>query len=117
MSFDCYRIRIQQEKSSFIPLAEFQETLGDAERISQAGIEQAEIEERILSWQEKVFSPCEVSRYKHTSNCHTPLEEKYHQDIMELYGRGDIHANNRIFTYTSADDYTAMDDVRRIMDA
>lgn len=68
-----------------------------------------EVEERTFSWQEKVFSPFEISYYQYSGNCHTALEEKYHKDIVELCQENT--PNNRLFTYTDVDDFTDMEEV------
>lgn len=68
-----------------------------------------EIEERTFSWQEKVFSPFEISYYQYSGNCHTALEEKYHKDIVKLCHENT--PNNRLFTYTNVDEFTDMEEV------
>ncbi|PSN49376.1 Meckel syndrome type 1 protein [Blattella germanica] len=76
------RVRLQHDKSSFIPLPQFQHNEGETSSTRHFNAESPDMEEKVFSWQEKVFSPFERSYYKYAGNCHTALEEKYHRDIM-----------------------------------
>ncbi|PNF41968.1 hypothetical protein B7P43_G14645 [Cryptotermes secundus] len=102
------RVRLQHDKSSFIPLPQFQQDEGDVQPTQDHNQEGLEVEERTFSWQEKVFSPFEISYYQYAGNCHTALEEKYHKDIVQLSQENT--PNNRLFTYTDVDDFTDMEE-------
>nr|CAD7257315.1 unnamed protein product [Timema shepardi] len=78
------------------------------EKCSVVSVAVSNVEEREFSWQEKVFSPFEVSYYKSPGNCHSSLDEKYHQDVTELYQTGT--STNRLFTYTDNDDFTSTEE-------
>nr|CAD7595066.1 unnamed protein product [Timema genevievae] len=80
------------------------------EKCSVESVPVSNVEEREFSWQEKVFSPFEVSYYKSPGNCHSSLDEKYHQDVTELYQTGT--STNRLFTYTDNDDFASTEEVR-----
>ncbi|XP_063244056.1 tectonic-like complex member MKS1 [Bacillus rossius redtenbacheri] len=88
------RVRLEKEKLSLV--AVHREASDEDGRVG--------VEEREFSWQEKVFSPSEVSYYKFAGNCHSPLEEKYHEDVARLWEAG--MPTNRLFTYTDVDKYT-----------
>lgn len=109
VTFFC-RVRLQHDKSTFIPLPQFQQDESHVQSTPHLSAERLlEIEERTFSWQEKVFSPFEVSYYQYAGNCHTALEERYHKDVIRL-GKENT-PNNRLFTYTDADDFTDMEEV------
>nr|CAD7431406.1 unnamed protein product [Timema monikensis] len=78
------------------------------EKCSVVSVAVSNVEEREFSWQEKVFSPFEVSYYKSPGNCHSSLDEKYHQDVTELYQTGT--STNRLFTYTDNDDFASTEE-------
>ncbi|XP_076750072.1 Meckel syndrome, type 1 [Xylocopa sonorina] len=59
-----------------------------------------EEEDRILNWQEKVFSPSEVSFYSEEGNCLTECQKFYHREIKEKNLEG-----SRLYTYTENDSY------------
>jgi Meckel syndrome type 1 protein len=88
---------------------QFQQDESDVQSMPHFGAEGLETEERTFSWQEKVFSPFEISYYQYAGNCHTALEERYHKEILELCQENT--PNNRLFTYTDADNFTEMEEV------
>ncbi|XP_067015831.2 tectonic-like complex member MKS1 isoform X2 [Anabrus simplex] len=104
------RVKLKREKSSSIPLPNFEPGGGGDDRAEDEGEDadddSEEIEERTFSWQEKVFSPFEMSYYIYPGNCHTPLEEMYHEKVTKLCEGG--KPANRLFTYTEADNYGEM---------
>ncbi|KAG7197981.1 hypothetical protein KM043_016210 [Ampulex compressa] len=63
-----------------------------------------EVEDRIFSWQEKVFSPFEINFYAEEKNCLTEYQEKYHRDIKDKNIQG-----SRLYTYTENDSYYSDD--------
>ncbi|XP_069683999.1 tectonic-like complex member MKS1 [Periplaneta americana] len=105
------RVRLQHDKSSFIPLPQFQQDESDIQSTPRPHNEGLEMEERTFSWQEKVFSPFEISYYRYAGNCHTALEEKYHKAVVELCREST--PNNRLFTYTDGDDFTDMEETNQ----
>ncbi|KAJ9589611.1 hypothetical protein L9F63_017196, partial [Diploptera punctata] len=105
------RVKLQHDKSSFIPVPQFQEDEGTVQFTPHFSAEGAEIEECLFSWQEKVFSPFEISYYRYSGNCHTALEEKYHRDIVELCREST--PNTRLFSYTDADEFTDMEETNQ----
>ncbi|XP_021913659.1 Meckel syndrome type 1 protein-like isoform X2 [Zootermopsis nevadensis] len=106
------RVRLQHDKSMLIPLPQFQQDESHVQstpHISTEGLQ--ETEEKTFSWQEKVFSPFEISYYQYAGNCHTALEERYHKDVIRLCQENT--PNNRLFTYTDADDFTDMEETNQ----
>ncbi|XP_071448460.1 tectonic-like complex member MKS1 isoform X2 [Hetaerina americana] len=105
-SYRCYdsikhfkvRVRLEKVKSSFIPLPESGTGDGKVQSMEE------EIEERIFSWQEKVFSPAEISFYELSTNCRSSLEQKYHNEVIGM-SRKSKH-RNRLYSYTNADEFT-----------
>ncbi|XP_046386752.1 Meckel syndrome type 1 protein-like isoform X2 [Ischnura elegans] len=92
------RVRLEKVKSSFIPLPES----GSGDGKLQSAEE--EIEERVFSWQEKVFSPAEVSYYELASNCRSSLEQKYHSEVIGLPKKS--RHRNRLYSHPNADEFT-----------
>ncbi|XP_075052756.1 tectonic-like complex member MKS1 [Mixophyes fleayi] len=68
-----------------------------------------DVEEVVISWQEKLFSEFEYELYKNEAVCQTPLDRQYHQDILSLERSGG-RKNRRIFTYTDYDRYTNLEE-------
>lgn len=62
-----------------------------------------EREEFEFSWNEKIFSPREFKHYTDIENCHTSLEQTYHEEIAKLMSSGTTSPRNRLFTYTTKD--------------
>ncbi|RLU14802.1 hypothetical protein DMN91_012689 [Ooceraea biroi] len=97
----CSRVRVVQRRS---PLAELlaEESEGGETRDSNF----LEEEDRIFSWQEKVFSPFEIDFYADEKNCLTDCQREYHRSIRdeELHGA-------RLYSYTENDSYYADDGV------
>ncbi|EZA61269.1 Meckel syndrome type 1 protein [Ooceraea biroi] len=95
------RVRVVQRRS---PLAELlaEESEGGETRDSNF----LEEEDRIFSWQEKVFSPFEIDFYADEKNCLTDCQREYHRSIRdeELHGA-------RLYSYTENDSYYADDGV------
>lgn len=100
--FICYfRVRVMQERS---PLAEFlaEESEGGETRDSNF----LEEEDRIFSWQDKVFGPFEIDFYADEKNCLTDCQREYHRRIRDEQPQG-----ARLYSYTENDSYYADDDL------
>ncbi|XP_076667785.1 Meckel syndrome, type 1 isoform X2 [Andrena cerasifolii] len=59
-----------------------------------------EEEDRIFSWQEKIFSPFEVNFYGDENNCLTECQKSYYRSIKEANIEG-----SQLYTYTRNDSY------------
>lgn len=97
----CSRARVVQQKS---PLAELlAEESEDGETRDSNFLEE---EDRIFSWQEKVFSPSEIDFYADEKNCLTDCQREYCRRIRdeELHGV-------RLYSYTEDDSYYPDDGV------
>lgn len=92
------RVKIVQQRPL---LAELLENEGDTRDSNFL-----EEEDRIFNWQEKVFSPFEVSFYKNETNCLTESQKAYYQEIKEKNIEG-----SRLYTYTQNDSYYLNDDL------
>ncbi|XP_011702331.1 PREDICTED: Meckel syndrome type 1 protein [Wasmannia auropunctata] len=95
------RVRVVQERS---PLAELlaEESEGGETRDSNF----LEEEERIFSWQDKVFAPFEIDFYADEKNCLTECQREYHRRIRDEQLQG-----ARLYSYTENDSYYADDDL------
>nr|XP_020757808.1 Meckel syndrome type 1 protein isoform X2 [Odocoileus virginianus texanus] len=71
--------------------------------------EEAEEEEVVIGWQEKLFSQFEVDLYQNEAACQSPLDHQYRQEILKLEDSGG-RKNRRIFTYTDSDRYTNLEE-------
>jgi len=89
-----------QQKS---PLAEL---LAESEGGETRDSNFLEEEDRIFSWQEKVFSPFEIDFYADEKNCLTNCQQQYYQRIRDEQ----LHAA-RLYSYTENDSYYADDGV------
>lgn len=58
----------------------------------------------VFHWQEKIFSQQEEELYADANNCTTPLEDKYHRDILALRNEGG-RPNCRLFSYVDNDQF------------
>ncbi|XP_043520639.1 Meckel syndrome type 1 protein-like isoform X2 [Frieseomelitta varia] len=65
-----------------------------------------EEEDRIFGWQEKVFSPFEVSFYSEETNCLTECQKVYYRQIKERSIEG-----SQLYTYTQNDSYYLGDEL------
>ncbi|GLH11297.1 Meckel syndrome type 1 protein [Gryllus bimaculatus] len=99
------RIKLEQDRTTLIPLPDFETAHADNADCTSNIIEKRE--EKLISWQEKIFSPFEVSYYTHIGNCHNPLEEKYHNEVTTLF-KGCV-PSRKIFTYTNADNFSEIE--------
>lgn len=59
-----------------------------------------EYEEKVFSWQEKLFAPFEAQFYSDPKNCTTEHQRQYHQEITLKNIQG-----SRIYTYVNEDLY------------
>ncbi|XP_022186272.1 Meckel syndrome type 1 protein-like isoform X2 [Nilaparvata lugens] len=59
-------------------------------------------EEQLFSWQQRVFSPQEVSVYSDLNNCLSPLQKNYHKQITET-DRNSSNSKNILFSYLLPD--------------
>ncbi|XP_012252352.2 Meckel syndrome type 1 protein [Athalia rosae] len=86
------RVKIVQQRSRLAELFKTEEETRDNNFL--------ECEEKILSWQEKVFSRFEAQFYTDSKNCITEQQKNYHQEIIEKNITG-----CRIYTYVDRDSY------------
>lgn len=63
-----------------------------------------------ISWQEKVFSQYEIDYYGVKNNCITDLQKNYHH-IIKSTGLSEQRKNDKIFTYTTADNYSPDEEI------
>lgn len=63
-------------------------------------------EDRIFNWQEKVFSPFELSFYSEETNCLTECQKAYYRQIKEKNIEG-----SHLYTYTQNDSYYLGDEL------
>lgn len=89
-SIYCFRIRIAQQRSRLAELFDNEDETRDTNFL--------EYEERIISWQEKIFSSFETGFYSDLKNCNTELQKIYHDEITKNNTKG-----SRIYTYTDKD--------------
>lgn len=94
----CFRVKIVQQKPLLAELLENEEDTRDSNFLEE--------EDRIFNWQEKVFSPFEVSFYSKETNCLTESQKAYYQEIKEKNILG-----SRLYTYTQNDSYYLNDDL------
>jgi Meckel syndrome type 1 protein len=87
------------------PLAELlaKESEEDSETRDSNFLEE---EDRIFSWQEKVFSPFEIDFYADEKNCLTECQRDYHQRICDEQLQG-----ARLYSYTENDSYYVDEDL------
>lgn len=90
-----------QERS---PLAEF--LAEESENGETRDSNFLEEEDRIFSWQDKVFGPFEIDFYTDEKNCLTDCQREYHRRIRDEQLRG-----ARLYSYTENDSYFADDDL------
>ncbi|XP_005986924.1 Meckel syndrome type 1 protein [Latimeria chalumnae] len=64
-----------------------------------------DVEELVISWQEKLFSQYEIDLFHHETACQSPLDFQYHNEVLKLE-KSNVRKNRRIFTYTDYDRYT-----------
>ncbi|RZF42347.1 hypothetical protein LSTR_LSTR004155 [Laodelphax striatellus] len=65
-------------------------------------VEDDKQEEQLFSWQQRVFSPREVSVYSDLNNCISPLHKNYHKQIIET-DRNTNNSKNILFSYLLPD--------------
>lgn len=65
-----------------------------------------EEEDRIFSWQDKVFSLVEIDFYGDEKNCLTDCQREYHRRTRDEQLQG-----ARLYSYTENDSYYADDDL------
>ncbi|OAD52457.1 Meckel syndrome type 1 protein [Eufriesea mexicana] len=92
------RVKIVQQRPL---LAELLENEGDTRDSNFL-----EEEDHIFNWQEKVFSPFEVSFYSDETNCLTECQKVYYQQIKEENIEG-----SQLYTYTQNDSYYSRDEL------
>ncbi|XP_076387908.1 Meckel syndrome, type 1 isoform X2 [Megachile rotundata] len=86
------RVKIVQQRPLLADLLENEGDTRDSNFLEE--------EDRIFSWQEKVFSPFEATFYNDESNCLTEQQKIYYQQIKE----NDIQGS-QLYTYTQHDSY------------
>lgn len=96
-----FRVRIVQQRSPLAELLAEESEEGGETRDSNF----LEEEDRIFSWQEKVFSPFEIDFYADEKNCLTDCQRDYHQRIRDEQLQG-----ARLYSYTENDSYYVDDD-------
>uniref|UniRef100_A0A8D0H510 MKS transition zone complex subunit 1 n=1 Tax=Sphenodon punctatus TaxID=8508 RepID=A0A8D0H510_SPHPU len=114
-----FRVHIQRVTSTSLLLQQLQQPSSwqDKELISLATLNTTasrhhsydEEEEAVIGWQEKLFSQFEVDLYQNKSACQSPLDQQYHQEILNLEKAGG-RRNRRIFTYTDHDRFTNLEE-------
>eukprot|EP00045_Choanoeca_perplexa_P006361 m.54107 g.54107 ORF g.54107 m.54107 type:complete len:506 (+) comp13603_c0_seq8:218-1735(+) len=62
-------------------------------------------DERLIGWQEKIFSEAEIERYQDASQCYTLQDEAYHAQVTALLDNRP--AAGLLYTYADVDDYHA----------
>ncbi|KOX71627.1 Meckel syndrome type 1 protein [Melipona quadrifasciata] len=92
------RVKIVQQRPL---LAELLENEGDTRDSNFL-----EEEDRIFGWQEKVFSPFEVSFYSEETNCLTECQKVYYRQIKERSIEG-----SQLYTHTQNDSYYLGDEL------
>lgn len=97
----CFRVRVVQERS---PLAELLAEESEAGETRDSNF--LEKEDRIFSWQDKVFGPFEIDFYADEKNCVTDYQREYHRRIRDEQLQG-----SRLYSYTENDAYYADDDL------
>ncbi|KAL8615771.1 hypothetical protein ACOMHN_040266 [Nucella lapillus] len=70
-------------------------------------------EDRVILWQEKVFSQREVEKYSKEENCQTIVDQKYKEEVIAILAKG--RPTNRIFTYVDHDPYSYQDETVHYM--
>lgn len=98
----CFRVRVVQERSPLAKLLAEESDEGGETRDSNF----LEEEDRIFSWQDKVFGPFEIDFYADEKNCLTECQREYHRRI-----RDEQLQDARLYSYTENDTYYADDDL------
>ncbi|KAK3589148.1 hypothetical protein CHS0354_017116 [Potamilus streckersoni] len=75
--------------------------------LSKQGVK--DVEEIIVSWQEKIFSEREFELYSNIDNCYNDFEKTYNKRITAMKTSGD-QPKNKIFTYVDHDTFTQQDE-------
>ncbi|XP_039440472.1 tectonic-like complex member Mks1 [Culex pipiens pallens] len=103
-----WKFRISLKKiHSLIEIPRFDQTLEP--NILEEQTENEEVQLNI-SWQEKVFSQYEIDYYGVKNNCITDLQKNYHH-IIKSTGLSEQRKNDKIFTYTTADNYSPDEEI------
>eukprot|EP00042_Codosiga_hollandica_P027778 m.141056 g.141056 ORF g.141056 m.141056 type:complete len:493 (-) comp52587_c0_seq5:71-1549(-) len=74
-------------------------------------------EERIVRWQEKIFSVDERNRFANRANCESHLQLEYHARITAALRDQAPVQPHRIFTYIDQDDHHQLQDQARLTTA
>ncbi|CAK9808776.1 Tectonic-like complex member MKS1 [Anthophora quadrimaculata] len=88
------RVKIVQQRPLLVELLENEGDTRDSNFLEE--------EDRIFNWQEKVFSPFEISFYSEKTNCLSECQKEYYQQIKEKNIQG-----SQLYTYTQSDSYYA----------
>lgn len=94
----CFRVKIVQQRPLLAELLEDEGDTRDSNFLEE--------EDRIFNWQEKVFSPFEVSFYSDEANCLTECQKDYYRRIKE-----ENIAGSQLYTYTQNDSYYSRDEL------
>ncbi|ELU09204.1 hypothetical protein CAPTEDRAFT_157534 [Capitella teleta] len=116
------KVRINLERvtsASIVPQVELEQEAGSDLELKEARLKQnfggqKDVETYTFKWQEKVFCQREINIYGDSSNCHTVLERKYHQDINQLKEQSS-RPTKRLFSYVEHDSFTCKDENVRMM--
>ncbi|XP_058827454.1 tectonic-like complex member Mks1 [Topomyia yanbarensis] len=73
----------------------------------------SENEQLVIEWQEKVFSRYELDYYSNKDNCNTDLQKNFHHTI-KTSGLIAKDYESKIFTYTTAENYTPDEDLTNV---
>ncbi|KOC65817.1 Meckel syndrome type 1 protein like protein [Habropoda laboriosa] len=88
------RVKIVQQRSLLVELLENEGDTRDSNFLEE--------EDRTFNWQEKVFSPFELSFYSEEKNCLSECQKEYYRQIKEKDIQG-----SQLYTYTQNDLYYA----------
>ncbi|XP_050474086.1 tectonic-like complex member MKS1 [Bombus huntii] len=92
------RVKIVQQRPLLAELLENEGDTRDSNFLKE--------EDRIFNWQEKVFSPFELSFYSEETNCLTECQKAYYRQIKEKNIEG-----SHLYTYTQNDSYYLGDEL------
>ncbi|KAK7087621.1 tectonic-like complex member MKS1 [Littorina saxatilis] len=87
---------------------------GEVEMKSMNEVAKQDKEERVIKWQEKIFSQREVELYSKTETCDSILEQKYNEEVTAILAKGKKPIN-RIFSYVDHDPYSHQDETVHYM--
>ncbi|XP_077996076.1 tectonic-like complex member MKS1 [Glandiceps talaboti] len=90
---------------------------GDGSRVQDLTTQQKDpdgSEVYTFRWQEKVFCKREEELYADENNCFSPLDYKYHDEVVQLQNAGG-RPTKRLFSYVDHDRFTNIDEQTTMM--